>query len=453
MPSTPATEHLDLILDPHIDMPARDRKQMLTDWLAGNDPAALAPVVLDFHRQLNETHRRLHEAGRNAEALAEMVDKLTTAPWFPATFLEPLEGADVPTALVQQGNGIRAVAVDPDIDADALLRGQRVYLNSEQNIVLSAPPAAHHSVGETAVFDRRENGSLVARARDEEILLKPAGNLPVDALQAGDLLSFDRSSWIAFTRIEAADNDSLFLEDAPDTTFDDVGGLDAEVSKMRDAVEMLMCEPEIASAYALPPARGMLLVGPPGTGKTMIARAFASWLRDRTPGKSCPFISIKAGEMNSKWFGETEANWRRVFDAAEKRATANPSGVVVVFIDELDAVASSRSDAGSSVHDRVLPSLLTEIDGLVKRAGNILVIGATNRRDILDTAATRDGRFSDLVLEVGRPNMEGAREIFGKHLPPTVPYDCGTHTTSETARADMISAAVSMIYSPNAAAR
>jgi SpoVK/Ycf46/Vps4 family AAA+-type ATPase len=203
---------------------------------------------------------------------------------------------------------------------------------------------------------------------------------------------------------------------------------------------------DLVARYHLRRASSVLLVGPPGMGKTLIARALARWLGDESPSGRARFIRVQPGALHSMWYSQTEANYREVFRVAREAGAAHPEAPVVLFFDEVDAIGLTRSEGLMRVDDRVLTSFMAELDGFDPR-GNVLVVAATNRRDALDPALLRPGRLGDLILEVPRPSMAAARAILERHLPAAVPYH--QDDAAADARQTVIDTAVSRLYAPN----
>ncbi|MCK5408484.1 MAG: AAA family ATPase, partial [Candidatus Krumholzibacteria bacterium] len=241
--------------------------------------------------------------------------------------------------------------------------------------------------------------------------------------------------------------DHLFLEEVPTETFDDIGGLDEQAQRLRELVQLHLDHPKKVGKYNVRRDCGALLEGPPGTGKTMLVKGLVSYLRERSPSGKARFIFIRPGELSSMWFSKTEQRIRQVFKLAREAAAADPSTPVVIFFDEIDWIASSRSGHIHGVEKRAVVTLGSEMDGLVGR-GNIMVIGATNRKHDLSAALIRAGRLGDEPITVGRPNRAAARSILSKYFVEDIPYATDGSSQAE-ARDNIIESAVSRLYSPN----
>jgi len=392
----------------------------------------------------------LNEARDHQRQLREMLNRLGATPWYPATYLQAFAAADGPRALVQLGNGRRVVAVAEGVDQNSLSVGDEVFLGNELNVIVGKSPNGTPRGGETALFERKiEDGRLILRYHDEELVMDAAAPLKETTLAAGDLLRCDRSAWVAFEKIERSKGSHLFVEEAPAETFDAIGGLDAEIGRIKRALNLHIFHAATAQRYRLRRKGSILLVGPSGTGKTMIARALANWLGTLSPSGRARFMNIKPSELHTMWYGQTEANYREAFRQARAAGSADPQVPVVMFFDEVDCVGMARGQANAHVDDRVLTAFMAELDGLAAR-GNIVVIGATNRRTALDPALLRPGRLGDLVLEIPRPKRKAAREIFAKHLRPDAPYARNGHGDDlSMTREEILETAVSRIYAPN----
>jgi proteasome-associated ATPase len=250
-------------------------------------------------------------------------------------------------------------------------------------------------------------------------------------------------------RLERSTGRHLFLEETPSVTFADIGGLDPQVAEIRQDLGLRLDHPDLVAKYGLRPARAMLLVGPPGVGKTLIAKAVANWLASVAPSGRARFMNVKPSALGSVWYSQSEANVREVFRIAREAGSQTPDVPVVMFFDEIDSVAATRGQSHMRVDDRVLNAFLAELDGLESR-GNVIVVAATNRRDVLDAAAVREGRLGDLVIQIPRPGRDAAAAIFEKHLDPRAPYGSTSGgSVGEEARRELIRAVVSRVYAPN----
>lgn len=390
------------------------------------------------------------ESSRQAqEKVKSLLEKLTLPPWHQGLFLEPVETKQGQMALVALSNNRRVVGPG-DVDIGKLSVGDVVFLNNEMNVLMARSSTPLSRGGETASFVRlTDDGRMVVRCRDEEILVEKAHRLTGMELKKGDEVLWDRNAWIAMEKIPRAPDSSYFLEKTPSETFSQVGGLDRQIRSVTSSIRLHFKEQDRVRKYQLRPRGSVLLVGPPGNGKTLVAKALANWLRELSPCDKVRFIHIPPAGLHTSWYGETERNYRHVFSTGREFANREPDVPVVLFFDEIDAVGVSRGSSYHHIDDRVQTAFMSELDGLEAR-GNILVLAATNRRDALDPALLRPGRLSDLVVEIPRPNREAAREILSKHLPEAIPYATnGSGTKTGGFRADLIDSIVSRLYVPN----
>jgi len=398
--------------------------------------------------QVLRSRRAVERAGAEQKRLRATFERLTAPPWFPAVFLGRVDSGSFQLALVAHGQSRRVVSVVEDIDLASLATGDDVLLGPEQNLLVARGGAAGAATGETAAFDRLlSDGRIVVRLRESECVALPARGLDPVALRAGQLVRFDRLTGVAHERIASADGSHLFLEETPADTIDRIGGLDDAFELLTRHVRLTLTHPEIVARYQSRPRRSVLLVGPPGNGKTLLARAFANWAGSLSASGRSRFMHIPPARLHSMWYAQSEANYREAFRTARDAARDDPGVPVVMFFDEVDSIATARAPGGHRVDDRVLTAFMAELDGLQDR-GDVLVLAATNRLDVLDPAITRPGRLGDLIVEVPRPGRDAGRAILGKHLREGFPYRT-TGSDSSATRDELLDAAVGRIYAPN----
>jgi len=402
----------------------------------------------------------LREARDQIVALKEEVDRLAQPPSGFGVFLEACEDG---TADVFTGGRKMRVSVSPAVDLDKLRPGQEVVLNEALNVVVAQ---GYETVGEVVMLKEvLEDGdrALVISHADEERVVRLAEPLRGSLLRAGDSLLLEPRSGYVYERIPKAEVEELILEEVPDITYSDIGGLGSQIIQIRDAVELPYLHADLFREHQLKPPKGVLLYGPPGCGKTLIAKAVANSLakqvaaRSATPatdadgqareGKSY-FLNIKGPELLNKYVGETERHIRLVFQRAREKASEGMP--VIVFFDEMDSIFRTRgSGVSSDVENTIVPQLLSEIDG-VEGLENVIVIGASNREDMIDPAILRPGRL-DVKIKIERPDAEAARDIFSKYVLielPLHPDDLAEHGSSPEATVDaMIQRVVERMYS------
>jgi proteasome-associated ATPase len=406
--------------------------------------------------RLTENNERLvatlKEARAQIVSLKEEIDRLAQPPSGYGIFLyhhEEDETVDVFTA----GRKMR-VTVAPSVEAAELRRGQEVLLNDALNVVAAL---GFEKAGEVAMLKEvLEDGdrALVISHADEERIVHLAETLRDTPLRAGDSLMIEPRSSYAFERIPKSEVEELILEEVPDVGYADIGGLDRQIEQIRDAIELPFLHADLFREHHLRPPKGVLLYGPPGCGKTLIAKAVANSLAKQMAQRrgeekhTSYFLNIKGPELLNKYVGETERHIRLIFQRAREKASEGTP--VIVFFDEMDSVFRTRgSGVSSDVENTIVPQLLSEIDG-VEGLENVIVIGASNREDMIDPAILRPGRL-DVKIKIERPDAEAAKDIFSKYITqqlPLHPDDLAEHGSSrEACVAAMIEAAVLRMYS------
>ena len=327
-------------------------------------------------------------------------------------------------------------------DSHDLRPGDEVFLNQELNFIVAKSQWGAPRFGETAVFERyTEDRRLVLKQRDDEVVVD-AGPLQDLVLRKGERVRWERAGWIALERVPADEGREFLLDEVPNIGRDKVGGQDANLETLISTLIPILSFPDKAKNYGLGGRRSILLVGPSGTGKTLMARIAASEVAAFS-GVNCRFGVVKPAEWESPWVGETQANIRKCFKALKEAAE---NGFAVLFLDEIEAIGRIRGGAVGQHSDKFLAAFLAELDGFAHR-GNVAIIAATNRKDMVDPALLE--RLSDVEIEVKRPDLQGARAIFGIHLPETVPYHSNGKAATHT-RSEIIESAVTRFYSPNA---
>ncbi|MGH9101676.1 MAG: proteasome ATPase, partial [Acidimicrobiales bacterium] len=335
----------------------------------------------------------LQQAREHIATLREEVDKLTQPPSAYGTFLAANEDGTVD---VFSGGRKMRVALHPELAADSLSRGQEVVLNESLNVVMLGRREIAGEIVTLKEMLEGERAVVVGRA-DEERVCELACSLAGTRLRSGDSILMDARTGLLLERLPRPEVEDLVLEEVPDVTYDDVGGLDRQIEDIKDAVELPFLHRALFAEFELPAPKGILLYGPPGCGKTLIAKAVANSLAKKVSELSGDrstrsyFLNIKGPELLNKYVGETERQIRLVFERAREKSE---EGVpVIVFFDEMDSLFRTRGTGISSdMESTIVPQLLAEIDG-VEALRNVIVIGASNREDLIDPAILRPGRL------------------------------------------------------------
>ncbi len=382
----------------------------------------------------------LREAREHIATLRDEVDKLTQPPSAYGVVVGKNE--DGTLDILTSGRKMK-VAAHPDIDLDGLDRGSEVVLNESFNVVLARTPEGTGEV--VTVKELMDDGvrALVVGRADEERVCELADALRGIHLRPGDTMRLDPRSNLLLEKLPRPEVEDLLLEEVPDISYNDIGGLDEQIEQIADAVELPFLHQDLFAEHRLPAPKGILLYGPPGCGKTLIAKAVANSLAKKVAaatgdekGRSY-FINIKGPELLNKYVGETERQIRLVFQRAREKS--EEGWPVIVFFDEMDSMFRTRgSGISSDMESTIVPQLLAEIDG-VEGLRNVIVIGATNREDLIDPAILRPGRL-DVKIKIERPNAEAARQVFSRYLTEEIPIAAGQRVP------DMIDATVEEMY-------
>src|SRR6266487_3369627 len=368
----------------------------------------------------------LREARDQIVALKEEVDRLAQPPSGFGVFLQANEDD---TCDVFTGGRKMRVNVSPNVELTELRPGQEVVLNEALNVVIAQ---SYETVGEVVMLKEvlaDSERALVISQADEERVVRLAEPLLRETLRAGDSLLLESRSGYVYERIPKAEVEELILEEVPDISYKDIGGLSGQIEQIRDAIELPYLHADLFKEHQLKPPKGVLLYGPPGCGKTLIAKAVANSLAKKVAERRAEvqdeqggdgtvvarsfFLNIKGPELLNKYVGETERHIRLVFQRAREKASEGQP--VIVFFDEMDSIFRTRgSGVSSDVENTIVPQLLSEIDG-VEGLENVIVIGASNREDMIDPAILRPGRL-DVKIKIERPDAEAAKDIFSKYV-------------------------------------
>jgi proteasome-associated ATPase len=362
----------------------------------------------------------LRDEKQRIESLAEEVEKLSQPPATFGIYVGTNEDGSVD--VVTAGRKMRVMPA-PDLDADKLRSGAQVILNDALNVVEVLDPDGAGQVVKVKDKLGTDRAIVVSRG-DEEHVAYLAGSLLGTTVRAGDPVLYDTRSGVATELLPREEVEELVLEEIPDITYEDIGGLEGQIEAIRDAVELPFLYAELFHEHELEAPKGVLLYGPPGCGKTLIAKAVAKSLADKVRERTgredarSYFLNVKGPELLNKYVGETERQIREIFQRAKEKSEEGLP--VIVFFDEMDSIFRTRGTGISSdVESTIVPQLLSELDG-VETLKNVIVIGASNREDLIDPAILRPGRL-DVKIKIERPNAEQAKDVMSKYLHPVVP--------------------------------
>lgn len=397
--------------------------------------------------EVEKNHRleyALRELREEVVHLGERVEKLTRppSPYGIVVGRNPDDQFDV----LVNGRKLR-VSVGGNIDCDTIELGSEVLLNDSMSIVEARHPEHAGDVVTLTKVLEDGNRAIVSFRGDDERVCELSDSLRGANLRSGDLLRLDSRSNLLLERLLQPEVEHLLLEHVPNVTFADIGGLDDQIEKIRDAVELPFLHSDLFAEYQLPAPKGILLYGPPGCGKTLIAKAVANSLAQRVAAKTGDdkgrsyFINIKGPELLNKYVGETERQIRLVFQRAREKS--EEGWPVIIFFDEMDSMFRTRGTGVSSdMESTIVPQLLAEIDGADKLR-NVIIIGATNREDLIDPAILRPGRL-DVKIRVDRPNRHAAQQILLRYLSDDLPFGGGCQI------ADIVELTIDRIFAETA---
>jgi proteasome-associated ATPase len=463
--NTPDSESNDYHADPQTDAEARAQLRALEEEVvslrrrlqdAPKRVRTLEERLLDTKGQLAQAVSQnekltytLREARDHIAALREEVDKLTQPPSGYGTLLGV--NSDGSVDVFSSGRKMR-VEAHPAIEAEELTRGAEVVLNESLNIV---KVREHERSGEVVsvkeMFSDGTRAFITGRA-DEERVAELAEHLVGTGVRAGDSMLLDGRSSMLVEKLPKAEVEDLVLEEVPDVSYDDIGGLQDQIETIVDAVELPFLHADLFAEHQLPAPKGILLYGPPGCGKTLIAKAVANSLAKKVAELSGHqdtrsfFLNIKGPELLNKYVGETERQIRLIFQRAREKS--EDGAPVIIFFDEMESLFRTRgSGISSDIESTIVPQLLAEIDG-VETLKNVIVIGASNREDLIDPAILRPGRL-DVKIKIERPDPTSARSIFANYLTKDLPIhedEIRSNVELESALSSMIEQTVDFMY-------
>jgi len=388
------------------------------------DGSSLADSKIQIARLTGQNEKlsyTLREAREHIASLRDEVDKLTRAPGSYGTVVGI--NSDQTVDVLTNGRKIRVTA-HTDVDVDHLQLGAEVMLNDALNIVLERGIDLGGEV--VSLKEILEDGvrAIVVVRGDDERVCELATSIRGMHLRSGDLLRLDSRSNLLLEKLEQPEVEHLLLQEIPNISYSDIGGLDSQIEQIADAVELPFLHADLFAEHQLPAPKGILLYGPPGCGKTLIAKAVANSLARKVASRTGDdkgrsyFINIKGPELLNKYVGETERQIRLIFERAREKS--DEGWPVIIFFDEMDSMFRTRGTGISSdMESTIVPQLLAEIDG-VEGLRNVIVIGATNREDLIDPAILRPGRL-DVKIKIERPDENAARQIFARYLTDDLP--------------------------------
>jgi len=406
-------------------------------------PDAADIVLIGVLKVIEQYGRALGGASAAIAELRQKIEYLIGKLWYPAIFMGHLGQPAERRVFVQNGNMRRVVGVADEVPVESLSKGCEVMLNQEQTAVVALGSAGFpHSGNIATVVEKTAHNSVILRSHEEDVEVELAAALENVPLAPGDRVRWSSSAWIAFERVDEAKTPRFQLAETPNVSLDAVGGQEENLHKMLMILSAVLVAPDKAADYGVTGRSSILLVGPPGVGKTLMVRASVSQIA-RMTGRKPKFFVVKPAEWISSLVGSSEKCVRDLFSSL--REAAKDGSLVVLILDEIDAVGRHRGHVQGHYSDMTLNALLAELDGFTGREG-IAVVATTNRKDLIDSALLQ--RLTDQEINVRSPDLDGARAIFGIHLRAATPFSPNGDAAMLT-RQEIIDIAVSRIYSPN----
>jgi len=433
--------------------PGLEEKRQIMEHIRARSPAAARRLDETFLRDNDQLRATLIQEQERLHEMKRIIDTLTSPPWHTGIFLGPANSCDDDLDWFEESpqqrvavfcsGRVETICLAEGVDLGSLAFGDDVFLSTDGAAVLGKCSGCWARGREEAAFQSvTPDGQLMVSLDHRRITVDAVAGLDVASLKPGDLLLVDRQAAIAYKKLADAQGQYHFVDEVPAVGMGQVGGQHRAVKTLHDTLMASLVEPEIAKLYGVDSRRGCLLYGPPGNGKTLLARIVCAEI-SRITGRQCRFAVVKPAEWWSPWVGETEANIRRTFQVV--RRAAEESGMAMLFLDELSSIGRTRGSMVGHHSDRFLSSFLAEMQGFEGR-GNVAVVAADNRIDLVDPAVLE--RF-DVHIPVPRPDMRGAREIFEIHMAATYPFSPNGDAAART-RSEIIDRAVSRLYAPNA---